>query len=283
MLVGVVVLVLAAEPNGCRAGAPAPDGGDATLELDLDGDGTPDVVKVRRHAFVEATFTSKSLRPRRTDLSLEGFSPFETRFPVLKLPQTPSREQALRLIEQHAFEVICDEADPSLQRLLQQEATGRGRPMPLHWVDGPPIAPRWYTVRRGDKWVTYRGNWHGPRGTEAPWLSHVVRGDQVLIATQHGLVLTDFSSAQAAHSTTRPSSDEAGGGARVEGPTRHAWLYVTDFGIGKLRHATLSNPRFEGPAAVVDFASPLSDDFEHTTRIEVNLETGAVRVVTSKR
>lgn len=283
MLAGTLVaLALAADPD-CRPGVASLGGGDATLQLDLDGDGVPDTVRVRRHDVIEATFTLKGLKPRQTSLMFDGYGSFDVIFPVLELPLTRGRDEALRRIEEYAFDLVCSEADPSLQRLWQQQATGRGRPMPLRWVEGPPVAPRWYTVRRGAQWVTYRGNFHGPRGTEAPWLSHVVRGDQVLIATQHGLVLTDFSSAQAAHSTTRPSSDEAGGGARVEGPTRHAWLYVTDFGIGKLRHATLSNPRFEGPVAVVDFASPLSDDFEHTTRIEVNLETGAVRVVTSKR
>lgn len=236
-------------------------------------------MRIRRHVFVEVAFTAKGLKPQRTDLTMEVAGPFEVVFPVVKLPATPAREQALRLIEEQAFDLVCDEADPSLQRLWQQQATGRGRPMPLRWVDGAPVAPRWYTVRRGNQWVTYRGRFHGPHaGTESPWVTTVVRGGQLLIATQHGLVLAEVAQPAAA------SSADAGAATWPAGaPIRHAWLYVSDFGIGKLRHPTVTNPRFEGDLAVVTFASPLSDDFEHSTRIEVSLKTGAVRVVTAKR
>lgn len=258
MLAGTLVaLALAADPD-CRPGAAPPDGGDATLQLDLDGDGAPDTVRVRRHDVVEATFTLKGLKPRQTSLMFDTYGPFEVIFPVLELPLTRGRGEALRRIEEYAFDLVCSEADPSLQRLWQQQATGRGRPMPLRWVEGPPVAPRWYTVRRGAQWVTYRGNFHGPKGQESPWVSRTTRGDQTLIATQHGLVLVEDA-----------------------GATRHAWLYVSDFGIEKLRHPTLRNPRFEGRLAVADFTSPLSDD-PGTTRIEVNLDNGAVRVVTKR-
>lgn len=253
MLLGPLVTVLLAAEPGCREGI-VPDGGVATLELDLDGDGAPDRVRVQRGELVEATFTSARMKPQETSLLLEAYGGFEVAFPVLRLPRTQAGEQALRFVEDHAFQLICTDPDPSLRRLWQQQGTKRGRPMPLQWVEGPPQAPRWYTIRRGDQWVTYRGSFHGAKGQAPPWVARVTRGEQVLLSTQHGLVLTD------------------------EKETRHAWLYVASDGIGKLRHASVVNPRFERGLAVVD-RTDLFADPPLRNRIEVNLETGAVSSV----
>ena len=148
---------------------------------------------------------------------------------------------------------IESEPDPSLTWLLES-------PKRLHWVDGPAILPKTYTVRDLERgvWITYKGHNHSaqpatlttpskgetkrriPRGLDA-------EADRVLLGTNHGVLLTDRSR------------------------SRHAWIYVFPGGH-KLRWPSVVGARLEGDVAVIEVE--LRDGLTERHEVRVDLDTG---------
>ncbi|MFT3711635.1 MAG: hypothetical protein QM817_28695 [Archangium sp.] len=220
----------------------------AVLEEDFDGDGKPDRLTVKPYDKVTVEFTK--LPPAEASLMLEVVRGFEVPLGELKVPAA-TKERIFGFVEANAFDLICTTPHPSWERLRAQEKAKRKKPA-LVWVPGPPTAPQNMFIREGDAWTMYRGDWHADLGSGSPWKKTVTLGPHKLLQTNHGLVLTDATE------------------------SRHAWLYVADKGIYKLRQPSVTDAQFVSVNVVkarrigVYFEAPRED------WVEINLNTGVI-------
>lgn len=104
------LLLLASTQAGCRPGVVG-DGGVAVLSADLDGDSVPDEVRLLDRE-VEIRLHSKPPSTTRFSMGWEKFGGLEV--PLEKLPRLRGRrrDEALRFIEDRAFDRTCATADP---------------------------------------------------------------------------------------------------------------------------------------------------------------------------
>ena len=225
-----------------------------TLHVDVDGDGRRDSLEIALSSGSgsSSTFVDVELAGgRRFELVVEWSS--YSMLTVTAIPPellTPGCECILGVMEKAAFDSIEVRPDPSLEWLLAE-------PKSLHWIPGPPVLPRSYTVRTRDAegwhWTTYNGLLHAYRlgqGPVAPVeLARV--GERVLLGTSHGVILTD---------RTR---------------SRHAWVYITDSSESKLRHASIRRAQIVGRTAVITIEPTGPGASPQIVRID--LDTGRMR------
>lgn len=222
----------------------------STLAIDLDGDQVDELVEVSADVRIHFSRTGKT---QTTSLTTERASSFTVEFALPWIPASPAREAALRFIEEARFRgvPIADAPDESWLRLQAQRSVKRGRPAPLRWLAGPPVMPETWVLRTPTVWRLYLGQWHGWRKPE-PWVA-AEDGDRVVMATAHGLILTD-----AARS-------------------RHAWLYVLDQPVEKLAAPTVGRVQLErGAVSFVFFTNEVEAPLQRWVRI--SLEDGSVTV-----
>lgn len=222
----------------------------AVLDEDLDGDGKPDRLSVTPYGEVVATFTR--LAKLSVSLSQEVSGDFEASFGPLKVPAA-AKERIFSFVEEHAFDLVCARRHPSWDRLRDQaRARSKGIPVALVWVDGPPTPPRNAWIREGHGWTLYRGSLHADVGGTSPWKATVTLGPHTLIQTNHGLVLTDATQ------------------------SRHAWLYVTDNRIDKLRQPSLADAQFVSTEVVTARRIGVFFEAPREVWVDVNLATGTI-------
>jgi hypothetical protein len=264
----VLLLALAAPPPpACRESriTAAVEAGDdgvrrRTHREDVDGDGRDDVLALEDSSgsgggLVEATLTLSGGRTLRASVEYS----FSMLLDVLEVPEAlrdPRDGKALDLQEEALFGAACPAPDPSLDWLLRTDKR-------LVWIEGPPVLPQTYVVRRPGapvgrtrpEWVYYKGHTHAydlGRGPNPP--QELARsGTRVLVGTSHGVILTD------------------------PGRTRHAWIYVAT-PPHRLRFPSVLGARIVGDAAVITLTSG-DGEFPAAARrtVRVDLATGAVR------
>ena len=223
------------------------------LHVDLDGDGRADTLEIQtsQGSGFSSTFVTVELTGGpRVEVVVEGSSYsmlMDTDIPTELL--APGRECVLAAVEKAAFGAIDAGPDPSLEWLLAERKS-------LRWVEGPPVLPRSYTLRRRDAegahWTSYKGLLHAYREGRGPLPPVVLarRAGRVLLATSHGVILTD------------PAR------------SRHAWIYVSAGSEEKLRHASIRGARIVGHTAVITL-EPSSPEARPET-VRVDLETGSL-------
>jgi hypothetical protein len=210
-----------AEPC-CR---PEPQG-----HMDLDGDGILDTLHSVSGSGSGMSTTQVKLVLSRTGKRIEvdaelSFTAMVSATPVPPELLAPGMERALQAVEAALFGCVCENPDPSLAWLLEEQRS-------IRWIAGSPSLPGNYTLRRtGDKtgektdeWLSYAGGTH----REIERLATDPRAGYVLARTAQGVLLID------------------------EKGSRHAWLYVTlDGGGQKLRFPTVVGGRLEDGRAVI--------------------------------
>jgi hypothetical protein len=253
----LTLLLLISAQTQCRAGVAA-DGGVVSLSIDLDGDSTNDWVKV----LGSQVEIGVSKPPKRTKFDLSWESPNGLMVPLAKLPLrgTRHREEALRFIEDAAFWNICTSPDASLKRLLLQKEA-RGKKTPLEWIEGPPQPIFSYVLRRNDSWLLYlpycfRRDISDPFGPTPLEFAASDDGDFVALKTCHGVVLTNSER------------------------TRHAWLYMLDQHIEKLRHQSIGEVTIAN--GVVSIRLTLIHDSD-SIEVQVRISDGSLKVVKEAR
>jgi hypothetical protein len=191
---------------------------------------------------------------RRLEASFEvGFDRMVNPHPVPEgLDGAADRAAWLRMLEDAAFEKICAQMDPSLERLLSPEER-------LHWYAGEPKMPTSYAVFRqmpvpGDsQWIEYLGANHRRLGTDS--LSDQLevvdrRGDLQLLRSGHGAVVRDF------------------------GRGMYAWIYV--YGGGrKLRWPSVIGGKLDGDSVLLTLDD--SGLGEGKRQMRIDLSSGAMR------
>jgi hypothetical protein len=257
----------------------------------VDGDGKPDTLDLSRDSGSGFSSDEVKLTLTRDGSQIEVFhtTSFGQWFAILEIPEAlraPERRAALELFEEGLFGGTCDRVDPSLAWLLASSKR-------LRWIDGPPRLPDWYTVRMSQRrleslasgntaletgpsfesnaevWVQYLGGNHrrdvhldwvkGPKSPVHKSPYELARsGNRLLLGTPHAVLLTD-----AKHS-------------------KHAWLYIHQEGIEKLRWPSVLGARFQADTIVIDIDPRLRESTDDDQRSErpyralVNLKTGAV-------
>ena len=260
---------------------PGEEGPHLRLEVDVNGDGLPDLLEVTRSLGSGFSSTDVQLTLGGSGVQLEAgesvdFTAISAVSPVPKQLLDPRHRAALAWIEEVLFSRVCTIPDPSLAWLLAPAKR-------LVWIPGPPEMPDHYAIRllvsrmprmikesytpveeldlSGEAWLAYAGGVHGyPPGQQGP-VELSRQGDRVLLGTAHGVILTN-----------RKRS-------------RHAWIYVHGGNRGvKLRFPSIGNARLDGDTATIRLTGfRLSPDDSLAERegseslqVRVNLRTGAI-------
>ncbi len=222
-----------------------------SLEADLDGDHRADTLIAEASegsSFASVIVTTALADGLRSEVVVEDsfYSMLtETAVPAELLP--PGRACVLAAVEKAAFGTLERDADPSLEWLLAETKS-------LHWIEGPPLLPRSYTVRISDEdgahWTSYKGLLHAYKEGQGPLAPAELarQGDRVLLGTSHGVILTN------------PER------------SRHAWIYVSVASGQKLRHPTIRAARIVDGAAVISLEPAAAT--ARSPVVRVDLETG---------
>jgi hypothetical protein len=235
------------EPMGIR---------ELRLEADVDGDGAPDHLRAENSSGSSMGLTSLelALSSRSEPVTVDYEYSFTGFVDTTEIPPAllEAGECAMAAAEAVVFRhPIAGEPDPSLAWLLDS-------PKRRRWIDGPLVLPNIYTLRQAERglWITYKGHNHstphaGIGGSEPRSYPRelAVRGEEVLLGTKHGVVLTDA------------------------GRTRHAWIYVFAGGH-KLRWESVVGARFEGERAVISVERQIG--LPEPYEVRVDLMTGAI-------
>lgn len=185
-------------------------------------------------AFAGTRVTLAASSGRRVEATFEvDFASLVNRHAVPPELRGPEEESWRRMLEHAAFGRVCDQPDPSLAWLLENDPGSRA---PV-WIAGRPEMPESYTLRymnpvtRQLEWVEYLGLNHR-RITEDSMSDEFElldqRGALQLLRTGHGALLR----------TTEPTD-------------AYAWIYVFRGGH-KLRWPSVIGGRLEARTVVLD-------------------------------
>lgn len=230
-----------------------------TEQEDVDGDDIPDELNATswKNEHGGSTRVTVSLSRSRRTVSVRHRYSLDSMWATTAVPDEAIANAPLRrFIEEALAPIICDHPDGALDRLLRVSA-------PLRFIEGPPYQFKNYLVYSTDPeatslsvdigeraprgvWIDYVHAYDEPPGNEGGPAFRVLaqRGDQVLLGSAHGVVLTD---------------------ARR---TRHAWLWVTLARVRDLQHTRIRAARFAGDYVIIDA------DY---TRVRVHLKTGVTK------
>lgn len=222
--------------------------------IDVDGDDKTDVIDAEDSSGSTQgmTFIRLTLGSTGENIVVDHHYFFEFFVSETIIPDKliePEYYCALRSVEEVLFHGVSDQVDPSLMWLLEEKKR-------LRWIEGPPVLPKTYTVRlktsNGPKWVSYFGHNHSFRRGKGPNKPVVMsrQGDHVLLATSHGVILTDSKR------------------------TKHAWIYIFPGGA-KLRWPSIKSARIEGETAIVQLEKDPSGG-ERASEVRIDLNTGDI-------
>jgi hypothetical protein len=259
---------------------PWEEGPHLRLDVDVNGDGLPDLLEVTRSLGSGFSSTEVQLTLGGSGVQLEAeegvdFTAISAVSPVPKKLLDPRHRGALEWIEDALFGRVCTIPDPSLAWLLDPAKR-------LTWIAGPPEMPDHYAIRlpvsrvpraikesyapveeldvSGEAWLSYAGGVHGYPPAEQGPVELASQGDRVLLGTAHGVILTN------------------------RNRSRHAWIYVHGGNLGvKLRFPSIASARLDGDTATIrltGFRLPDNSSAEpqgpESLRVRVNLRTGAI-------
>jgi hypothetical protein len=224
-------------------------------EIDIDGDGTPDVIEAEDSSGSTAGMTSISLKLGATGEKIKAdykysFESFKSETSIPPKLIKPKYRCVLKIFEKLLFHKISNHVDPSLEWLLEGKKH-------LRWVKGPPVLPETYTIRiktpSGAKWVSYLGLNHSYRLGRGPYKPVVLtqKGEHVILGTSHGVILTD------------PKR------------TKHAWIYIYQGGA-KLRWPSIKSAQIVGETAIVQLEKDPSGG-PRNSQVRIDLNTGRIR------
>lgn len=250
----------------------------ATAARDVDGDGTPDSLKLRRSTGSGSSSTSARLRlsgdgrviEASTSTSFYAMINYQA---VPKELMEPGLEKARDFIEEALFPAMRSQPEASLEVLLRPGN-------PARWLKGPPRLPHNYALLiedvgqflektalspaiyedlkffleeqgvDGPLWLEYLGDNHSLYGKHArpnPDMTRKFDENEThsLLASKHGVILYD-----------KASGD-------------YRWIFVSRGGI-KLRHPTIESAKFssENKVLIVAVVGPA----EETRTFEVSLD-----------
>ena len=190
---------------------------------------------------------------RTVEASFEtSFEQMVSEHPVPEELRGAAGEGWRRLVEEAAFETICDKPEPSLARLLSADER-------LRWLPGAPEMPQNYALYveppapDQPHWIEYLG-WNHQRLTEDALGERLEvidrKGKLELLRSGHGAVVQDLER------------------------NVYAWVYVFPGGR-KLRWPSVVGGKLEDGTVVLQIDHPLIG--ESSQRLRIDLESGVIR------